>query len=213
MQFPVVKAYTQGRTDSLHAELKQRNSPSGSCLTGKPINHTSSQRTIEALTVIDDVNTCRLIATCEDHGGFDSALGRSFKVVRRPTCRCHVQRGLAAEIARVKDLKKVKLATSRSPAGAVGIGAVLGCQRNLSIHEPDCRHISVEPRFAGRRHGKFEEKHLVITTEAIYDVVSSLIKISGKGDGVRYATPPGRVYPQPPSSQLLSDRMMTSTSS
>lgn len=159
------------------------------------------------------MNTCCLVATCEHHGCFDSVFGRSFEVVRRPTSRCHVQRRLAAEIARIQDFKKVEFATSRSPAGALGIGAVLGCKRNLSIHKPNCRHISVEPRFAGRGHGKFEEEHFVITTEAVYDLVSSLIKISGMRDGIRYATPPGRVYPQPPSSQFLSDRIMTSTSS
>ena len=53
----------------------------------------------------------------------------------------------------------------------------------------------------------------MIAAEAICVLVSLLVEIVTYQYSVRYATPPGRVYPQPPSLQLLSDKMMISASS
>ena len=164
-------ADTQGHfeIDILRTEFEQRRSPSHCYLIKKPINQTPSQSSIKCLAVIDDVNTCRLAAACEDHGRFDSVAVRALKVVRTPTSWRHVQRRLASEIASVKDFEKVKFAASGDPAGAVGVGAVLGCKRDLGIHEPDRWHVSVEARCGTLGHGEFEEEHFVVAAEAICD--------------------------------------------
>lgn len=69
-----------------------------------------------------------------------------------------MQRTLAPEIATVENLEEIEFAAPGSPAGAFRVGAVLGGEWDLSVVQPDGRHVAVEGCFAGRGHGEFEEE-------------------------------------------------------
>lgn len=78
-----------------------------------------------------------------------------------------MQRTLTPEIPRVKDLEEIEFATARGPAAAVRVLAVLACEWDLGVHEPDCGHVGVEAGPVGRRHGEFEEEEFVRAGETV----------------------------------------------
>lgn len=69
-----------------------------------------------------------------------------------------MQGALAPRISRVQDLEEVELPTSRGPAAAIRIRAVLRCPWHLGIEDPDCWHVCGEAGFAGVRHREFEKE-------------------------------------------------------
>lgn len=72
-----------------------------------------------------------------------------------------------AVVAAVQDLPEIELTAARRPARA-RLGTVLQGTGDLSIKQPNSRHVSVETR--GRvvtRHAELENKHLLSTTETV----------------------------------------------
>lgn len=111
---------------------------------------------------------CHFVATGEDNSSFDGSLDGAIEIIRRAASGCHMQSRFAAKIPRVEDLEDVELTTARGPARTVGISAVLGCQRDLGVVEPDGWHVAVEASLAGEGHREFHEENLMIATKAIY---------------------------------------------
>lgn len=118
----------------------------------------------EVEVIVENLNVRHLIV--KDDSGFDCTARWAVEVVRVATSEVAVQRGFAASVAGVEDLKKIEFTATGCPAIALGF-AVLKRARDLSIEHPDSGHIGVVARALIEGHGEFKEEGLLRTAKAI----------------------------------------------
>ena len=67
----------------------------------------------------------------------------------------------------------MKLAATARLTRTVLILPILGCECDLSVHDPICRHVCVEADVARKRHTEFHEEEPMLSAEAVYRALAT----------------------------------------
>jgi hypothetical protein len=106
--------------------------------------------------------------------------------------------------------KNNPLATARFPAITTIDRGIFECTRKIRIKHPDSGLVREETSSSWLAwHGELYQEHFVGTVEAVCILISMLVYLLVRNNAdLRYATAPGRIYPQGSSSLHWAPDMM-----